>query len=135
MDLYEALKAGTSCDELVKTFQKELGAAKAKLDKEAETRKNQELDKVRANLAIDIKDYLAYLIGEEYADSFSDKDIYDTLCSLENSMKEIAALYNDLLVSTNTVNKPKENNKPKEKTAKVKKTDDEIIKDFLSLFD
>jgi len=128
MDLYEALKAGTSCDELVKTFQKELDAAKAKLDKEAETRKNQELDKIRANLAIDIRDYLAYLIGEEYADSFSDKDIYDTLCSLESSMKEIAALYNDLLVSTKATNKSKEN------TTKVNKTDDEIIKDFLSFF-
>ena len=128
MDLYEALKAGTSCDELVKTFQKELDAAKAKLDKEAETRKNQELDKIRANLAMDIRDYLAYLIGEEYADSFSDKDIYDTLCSLEDSMKEIAALYNDLLVSTKTTSKPKEN------TIKAKRTDDEIIKDFLSFF-
>ena len=126
MDLYEALKAGTSCDELVKTFQKELDAAKAKLDKEAEVRKNQELDKVRANLAIDIRDYLAYVIGEEYADSFSDKDIYDTLHSLEDSMKEIAALYNDLLVSTKTTSKPKEN------TTKAKRTDDEIIKDFLS---
>ena len=128
MDLYEALKAGTSCDELVKTFQKELNAAKAKLDKEAETRKNEELDKIRADLAMDIRDYLAYLIGEEYADSFSDKDIYDTLCSLENSMKEIAALYNDLLASTKVASKPKEN------TTKVKKTDDEIIKDFLSFF-
>ena len=126
MDLYEALKAGTSCDELVKTFQEELDAAKAKLDKEAEVRKNQELDKVRANLAIDIRDYLAYVIGEEYADSFSDKDIYDTLHSLEDSMKEIAALYNDLLVSTKTTSKPKEN------TTKAKRTDDEIIKDFLS---
>ena len=126
MDLYEALKAGTSCDELVKTFQKELDAAKAKLDKEAETRKNQELDKIRANLAIDIRDYLAYLIGEEYTDSFSDKDIYDTLHSLEDSMKEIAALYNDLLVSTKATSKPKEN------TTKAKRTDDEIIKDFLS---
>ena len=126
MDLYEALKAGTSCDELVKTFQKELDAAKAKLDKEAETRKNQELDKIRANLAIDIRDYLAYLIGEEYVDSFSDKDIYDTLHSLEDSMKEIAALYNDLLVSTKATSKPKEN------TTKAKRTDDEIIKDFLS---
>ena len=126
MDLYEALKAGTSCDELVKTFQKELDAAKAKLDKEAEVRKNQELDKIRANLAIDIRDYLAYVIGEEYADSFSDKDIYDTLHSLEDSMKEIAALYNDLLVSTKATNKPKEN------TTKAKRTDDEIIKDFLS---
>ena len=126
MDLYEALKAGTSCDELVKIFQKELDAAKAKLDKEAEVRKNQELDKVRANLAIDIRDYLAYVIGEEYADSFSDKDIYDTLHSLEDSMKEIAALYNDLLVSTKATNKPKEN------TTKAKRTDDEIIKDFLS---
>ena len=128
MDLYEALKAGTSCDELVKTFQKELDAAKAKLDKEAETRKNQELDKIRANLAIDIRDYLAYLIGEEYTDSFSDKDIYDTLHSLEDSMKEIATLYNDLLVSTNVASKPKKN------TTKVEKTDDEIIKDFLSFF-
>ena len=126
MDLYEALKAGTSCDELVKTFQEELDAAKAKLDKEAEVRKNQELDKVRANLAIDIRDYLAYVIGEEYADSFSDKDIYDTLHSLEDSMKEIAALYNDLLVSTKATSKPKEN------TTKAKRTDDEIIKDFLS---
>ena len=126
MDLYEALKAGTSCDELVKTFQKELDAAKAKLDKEAEVRKNQELDKIRANLAIDIRDYLAYVIGEEYADSFSDKDIYDTLHSLEDSMKEIAALYNDLLVSTKATSKPKEN------TTKAKRTDDEIIKDFLS---
>ena len=126
MDLYEALKAGTSCDELVKTFQKELDAAKAKLDKEAETRKNQELDKIRANLAIDIRNYLAYVIGEEYADSFSDKDIYDTLHSLEDSMREIAALYNDLLVSTKATSKPKEN------TTKAKRTDDEIIKDFLS---
>ena len=130
MDLYEALKAGTSCDELVKTFQKELDAAKAKLDKEAETRKNEELNKVRANLAMNIRDYLAYLIGEEYADSFSDKDIYDTLCSLESSMKEIAALYNDLLVSTKATSKPKS----KENTTKVNKTDDEIIKDFLSFF-
>lgn len=130
MDLYEALKSGTTSEELEKKFKEELNAAKAKLDKEAETRKNQELDKVRANLAMDIRDYLAYLIGEEYADSFSDKDIYDTLYSLENSMKEIAALYNDLLASTKVTSKPKS----KENTTKVNKTDDEIIKDFLSFF-
>lgn len=126
MDLYEALKSGTTSEELEKKFKEELNAARAKLDKEAETRKNQELDKVRANLAIDIRDYLAYLIGEEYVDSFSDKDIYDALCSLESSMKEIAALYNDLLVSTKATNKSKEN------TTKAKRTDDEVIKDFLS---
>lgn len=128
MDLYEALKSGTTSEELEKKFKEELNAAKAKLDKEAETRKNEELNKVRADLAMDIRDYLAYLIGEEYADSFSDKDIYDALCSLESNMKEIAALYNDLLVSTKATSKPKEN------TTKVNKTDDEIIKDFLSFF-
>ena len=36
MDLYEALKSGTSADELVATFTKELETAKAKLKEETE---------------------------------------------------------------------------------------------------
>ena len=73
MDLYEALKAGTSPDELERKFQEELAAARKKYYDEAE------LDDTRDCLAGDIIYYLSLVLGKEFVKDFDRKDIIEIL--------------------------------------------------------
>ena len=70
MDLYEALKAGTTKEELLSTFQKELDSAIDRFEKEEEAALQEEyLADARTELANAILDYIAVLYpdlnGEE----------------------------------------------------------------------
>ena len=127
MDLYEALKSGTTSEELEKKFKEELTAAKAKFKAEEESR-NAILDTLRTDLALDIKDYISYLCGQEYEDLISENDIKNGLIAFEKDVAEFRSLMSALF--------PEDKAKPKKAPAKKPeaKTDDEIIKDFLSLF-
>ena len=66
MDLYEALKAGSSKEDLVKTFQKDLDAAMARLKADKEKEKKAEenkklLKELREFVASNLTDYLNML--------------------------------------------------------------------------
>lgn len=70
MDLYEALKAGTSSEDLLKKFHEELDAANARLATEAAAHKKQEeheqhLTDCRTCLAAAIVDYCEVLLGSD----------------------------------------------------------------------
>lgn len=123
MDLYEALKSGTTSEELEKKFKEELTAAKAKFKAEEESR-NAILDTLRTDLALDIKDYISYLCGQEYDDLISENDIKNGLIAFEKDVAEFRSLMSALF--------PK--NKTKASKKSEAKTDDEVIQDFLSLF-
>ena len=64
MDLYEALKAGTSADELEDKFQEELRAALKRYNAE------EDLNNTREELAAEIIDYLALVLGEGFVKDF-----------------------------------------------------------------
>jgi len=81
MDLYEALKAGTSPDELERKFQEELDAARKKYYAE------EDLNDTREELAAEIIDYLALVLGKEFVKDFNRKDIVEMLKSMEKDLK------------------------------------------------
>ena len=81
MDLYEALKAGTSPDELESKFQEELAAARKRYYAE------EGLDDTRGCLAEDIIYYLSLVLGKEFIKDFNRKDIIELLKSMEKDLK------------------------------------------------
>lgn len=62
MDLYEALKSGTSEDDLITTFWKDLTEAQERI---AAEKQSKQLDKSRKNLAAAIYDYCVALCEDE----------------------------------------------------------------------
>lgn len=69
MDLYEALKAGTSEAELMEAFKKDLEDARNRVQEEAATAQNEEiLNAARENLISSIIDYAEAISGEDYSD-------------------------------------------------------------------
>ena len=124
MDLYEALKSGTTSEELENKFKEELDAAKIKLAVEEESHKAT-LEILRTTLAFDIKDYINCLCGQESGDLISEKDIKNELLAFEKNVTDFYSFASALFSKTKT--------KTSEKKPKAK-TDDEVIKDFLALF-
>ena len=130
MDLYEALKSGTSYDELTKTFEFELNAARdrivaeEKAKTEAKARADDALNTIRADLAINIKDYLVALLGDEDTKELSYKDIDDTLKAFEKSISYFFETINSFVPKEETKNKNTSNES-------FFMSDDEIIKKFL----
>lgn len=86
MDLYEALKSGTSADELTRKFHDELAAAQKKIKKE------NGLSKARTYLADAIYEYMYELTGTKGI--FSAKDI-------ENVIEEVMEKSNDFMKGFN----------------------------------
>lgn len=81
MDLYEALKAGTSPDELERKFQEELAAARKRYYAE------EDLNDTREELAAEIIEYLSLVLGKEFVKDFNRKDIVELLKSTEKDLK------------------------------------------------
>lgn len=114
MDLYEALKAGTSADELEDKFQEELRAALKRYNAE------EDLNDTREELAAEIIDYLALVLGEEFVKDFSVKDIVEMLKSME---KDLKTGYNVL--------KKLDKNMKTSGSLSIDKSDEDIINAFL----
>ena len=114
MDLYEALKAGTSADELEDKFQEELRAALKRYNAE------EDLNDTREELAAEIIDYLALVLGERFVKDFSVKDIVEMLKSMEK----------DLKTSYNVLKKLDKNMKASGSLS-IDKSDEDIINAFL----
>ena len=120
MDLYEALKDGTSADELVATFTKELEAAKAKLKAETE---EEQVARYRSCLADAIYDYISALIGFE-TPSFTIADIEKELKGVEKDIGPVLTLLSGFVES-------KEEDYKFFKTESKTKTDGDILAEFI----
>ena len=115
MDLYEALKAGTSPDELERKFQEELDAARKKYYAE------EDLNDTREELAAEIIDYLALVLGKDFVKDFSVKDIVEMLKSMEK----------DLKTGYDVLKKLDKKNMKAASSLSIDKSDEDIINAFL----
>lgn len=120
MDLYEALKDGTSADELVATFTKELEAAKAKLKEETEA---EQVAQYRSYLADAIYDYVSALTGFE-TPSFTVADIEKELKGVEKDLGPVLTLLSGFQST-------KEEDYKLFKTESKAKTDGDILAEFI----
>lgn len=114
MDLYEALKAGTSADELERKFQEELDAARKKYYAE------EDLNDTREELAEEIIEYLTLVLGKEFVKDVSVKDVVEVLKSME---KDLKTGYN--------VIKKLDKNMEASGSLSIDKSDEDIINAFL----
>ena len=133
MDLYEALKAGTSEEELLKAFHKDLDEANARIAAEQETTADKEyLANCRDSLAEAILEYTKALLGEDLDESISVKSVTETLKGFEEDVKRTVTLSKKL---DKILEKAKSENK---KPVGIKATtcsiddDDDIIAQFLN---
>ena len=90
MDLYEALKAGTSEEELLKAFHKDLDEANARIAAEEEAAADNLAD-CREYLAEAIIEYAKAFLGEDLDKSFSVKSVVETLEGFEKEMEQAVA--------------------------------------------
>ena len=89
MDLYEALKAGTSAEELLKAFHKDLDEANARIAAEEEAAADKEyLADCRECLAEAIIEYAKAFLGEDLDESFSAESVIETLKGFEKEMEQ-----------------------------------------------
>lgn len=131
MDLYEALKAGTSEEELLKAFHKDLDEANARIAAEEEAAADKEyLADCRECLAEAIIEYAKAFLGEDLDEAFSVKSIVETLEGFEKEMEQAVAFSKKLdkmLKETKS-----EDKKPVEiKVTTHSVNDDDVIAKFL----
>lgn len=131
MDLYEALKAGTSAEELLKAFHKDLDEANARIAAEQEAAADKEyLADCRECLAEAIIEYAKAFLGEDLDESFSVESVVETLEGFEKEMEQAVAFSKKL---DKILKEAKSENK---KPVGIKVTtrsvdDDDIIAQFL----
>ena len=137
MDLYEALKGGTSTDELVKSFYKDLSSAQERIKKEKEeaeknSEKKQWVDSCRMDLADAIFDYMG-AIGDLFDYDFSLKDNdYETIVkTLESFEKEMKNTISATVKLDEVLRKAGVKNNKKTFSCKIN-DDDKVISDFLN---
>lgn len=129
MDLYEALKAGTSAEELLRAFHKDLDEANARIAAEEEAAADKEyLADCRECLAEAIIEYAKAFLGEDLDEAFSVKSIVETLEGFEKEMERTVTFSKKL----NKVFE-KTNNEPIgiKVTTRSVDDDDDIITPFL----
>ena len=131
MDLYEALKAGTSEEELLKAFHKDLDEANARIAAEEEAAADKEyLADCREYLAEAIIEYTKALLGENLDESISVESVVETLEGFEKEMEQAVVFSKKL---GKMLEKAKSENK---KPVGIKVTtrsidDDDVIAKFL----
>lgn len=89
MDLYEALKAGTSAEELLRAFHRDLDEANVRIaaeQKEAAADKEYLTD-CRKRLVEAIIEYAEALFGEDLDESFSTESVIENLKGFEKEAK------------------------------------------------
>ena len=120
MDLYEALKSGTSADELVATFTKELETAKAKLKEETEA---EQITEYRGYLAEAIYNYIVALTGFE-------TPVF-TVGEIERGLKDVEKDLGPVLGLLSGFQSTKEEDYKLFKTESKAKTDGDILAEFI----
>ena len=129
MNLYEALKAGTSPEELLETFHRDLDEANARITAEqeaAEEAKNEALKDARTTLAKSILFYADTILGEDCSDILSVEEIESILIQYENEMKNTIDIFN--MISKTP---PQKKKKSIIKTINNSEDDAKIIYDFI----
>ncbi len=129
MNLYEALKAGTSPEELLETFHRDLDEANARIAAEqeaAEEAKNEALKDARTTLAKSILFYADTILGEDCSDILSVEEIESILIQYENEMKNTIDIFN--MISKTP---PQKKKKSIIKTINNSEDDTKIIYDFI----
>ena len=134
MDLYEALKNGTSAEELLNAFHKDLDDATARIAAEAAEAKlvDKQLTHYRDNLADAVANY-SDALGEKMGVDFeplSPEEVKKFLTAFEEEMEKTFSL-SKRLDNFFKETKRKENKKPEVKTVKFCNSDDDIIDRFL----
>lgn len=128
MDLYEALKSGTSEEELLRAFYKDLDEAKAHIAEEETAADKEYLADCRECLADAIIDYAEALLGEKLDESFSADYVIETLEEFEKEMEQVLNFSKKLDQITEKAKS--ENKKPVGFKATIH-SDDDIIAKFL----
>lgn len=132
MDLYEALKAGTSAEELLKAFHKDLDEANARIAAEEEAAADKEyLADCRECLAEAIIEYAKAFLDEDLDEAFSVKSVVETLEGFEKEIEQTVTFSKKLdKMLKETKN---ENKKPVgiKATTRSIDDDDDIITQFL----
>ncbi len=134
MDLYEALKAGTSADELVKAFYADLNDAVEKLNAEkaaAEAKKAEE-DQAREKKLADSRDQLAKAMNEYFHNYFAEDsfdfsfdEIKTLLTGVEKELDSLTEIFNQLTANDTAADVKKSKSKAADQQ------DDDIITKFL----
>jgi len=134
MDLYEALKAGTSTEELLRAFHKDLDEAIARIAVEQEAAANKEyLTHCRECLADAFIEYAEAFLNEDLDESLSVEFIVKILEELEKEMEQTIAFFKKIGKIDKILEKTKSEDK---KPANIKVTtrsvnDDDIIAQFI----
>lgn len=147
MELYEALKSGTSAEDLETTFREQLKAAQTRILKEKEKeeaeakereRKETELTLFREELAQTIYNYAEALFKkediEEDIDNYTSVDeIKNILIKEEKELVDIVKITKKIENTLNSVNTIKKvsPNSPETFEGNIDSFDDDIIKRFL----
>ena len=135
MELYEALKSGTSAEDLEAAFRRELTKAQERVAEEAaeeEQKKEEErlleIESNREELAESIYNYVCALVGEDNVE-LDIEEIKDTIMEYE---KEMVGIYNVTKKIDSIFNDIKKGKVPAGVELIHKKMDDEdVIKKFL----
>lgn len=122
MDLYEALKGGTSEDELKALFEEELKSARSRVQEEAQASRDKKIvDAARANFISAAIDYAEAITGEEDFSDFQE-ELEETLKTYEAEMgafKDIIDFFGEKFANGDA-------------SVNVKiSTDDDILKAFI----
>ena len=134
MNLYEALKSGTSEEELSKAFSEELKEATTRIAKEKEKieRNKQQLTSARELLADALVEYMEALFGIEYNETYCELIEIILKSYEEEATKSILNLSKELNDFFNIKDKKiKTNTEDIAAIANTNTIDDEIINQFL----
>ena len=142
MELYEALKSGTSIEDLEAAFRDQLKKAqeriaKEKAEQEEKDRKNLKLAHQRTEFAKSMINYIALILDEDpigFADST--KEIEQKLLELEEDLKKLSKITPNLKKTFDQINseigrKKSTSVDPLSKLMSNVDVDDDIIKAFL----
>lgn len=118
MDLYEALKAGTSAEELLRAFHKDLDQANARIAAEEKAAAEEYLAACRDQLAETIIEYVEAFLGEDLDESLPVDYIIESLKEFEKEIKNIITF-------------DKKDKKTKEIKITTNSSDNDIISNFI----
>lgn len=117
MDLYEALKKGTKEEELKALFEKDLAAARAKLEQEAAKNKRKSVvELARKKVSKAFTEYLGELI-----DDADEQELENVNEECEEALKQLETYFQYLGIFTNRLPEVK---------GQEKKNSDQILKEF-----
>ena len=129
MELYEALKSGTSAEELEAAFRKELAAAQERIEEEtAEEDRDIFIESCREDLADAIYDYACALVGPDNVGYIDSDEINEKLLKYE---KEVLNLFNITKKLEKTLDEIKSGKIPVEIEITSSSSDDDIITKFI----